>query len=268
MLTPLTFPAFANCPTLFHGIFNRHGGASTSPYHSLNVSYGVDDDSRRVKANRERIKQSLAVDILVSGQQVHGRKVHVIAKKPETDMEIAGCDAFVTNVAGVGLMIQQADCQAVMLFDPRRQVVANIHCGWRGSVDNIIGTTIKVMTEEFGVSPAHLQAAISPSLGPCCAEFINYEQELPRHLHPFQVKPHYFDFRAISRHQLQEAGVPPENISATAICTVCDPNWFSYRREKKTGRFCSVIGVKGQETGDRIMEPGKTHNITLPSSGI
>jgi len=244
MLTPLTFPEFSNFPTLLHGVFNRHGGVSLPPYNSLNVSFGVDDDPQRVKANRALLKQSLGVDILVSGQQVHGSKVHVVAAKPAADEEIAGCDAFITNVAGIGLMIQQADCQAVMLFDPQRQVVANIHCGWRGSVANIIATTIRVMTAQFTTDPSHLLAAISPSLGPCCAEFVHYEQELPEHFQPFQVKPCYFDFTAISNHQLQEAGVKPANISATALCTVCDPNWFSYRRKKKTGRFCSIIGLK------------------------
>lgn len=251
MLTPLTFSEFSNYPSLVHGIFNRHGGVSPPPYDSLNISYGVDDDSQRVKANRERIKQRLGVGILISGRQVHGSQVQVIKEKPGKDMEIAGSDAFITDVHGVGLMIQQADCQAVMLFDPQRRVVANIHCGWRGSVANIICTTIRVMTEEFATNPSHLVAAISPSLGPCCAEFVHYEQELPGHFHPFQVKSNYFDFTAISRSQLQESGVKPANISATAICTVCDPNWFSYRREKKTGRFCSVIGVRSQESGDR-----------------
>ena len=47
-------------------------------------------------------------------------------KKPDSDVEIAGCDAFITNIPGVGLLIQQADCQAVMLFDPRQQVVAKL----------------------------------------------------------------------------------------------------------------------------------------------
>ncbi|MBU0968219.1 MAG: peptidoglycan editing factor PgeF [Proteobacteria bacterium] len=249
MLAPLTFSALANFPCLVHGIFNRHGGISPSPYDSLNISYGGDDDPRRVKENRELIRQSLGVDILVSGQQVHGSQVHVITGKPLTDLEITGCDAFITNVAGVALLIQQADCQAIMLFDPQRQVAANIHCGWRGSVNNIIAATIRVMAEEFATDPGHLLAAISPSLGPCCAEFINYEQELPGHFHPFQVKPNYFDFWAISRCQLQETGVKPTNIFTTAICTVCDPNWFSYRREKKTGRFCSVIGVRSEKSG-------------------
>ena len=245
MLTPLTFPEFSALPTLVHGVFNRHGGVSLPPFDQLNVSYGVEDDARAVTANRQRIKESLAVDILVSGRQVHGEKVRVIDKKPDSDREIAGCDAFITNVPGVGLLIQQADCQAVMLFDPRQQVVANIHCGWRGSVAGIIMTTIRIMTEEFGTDPAHLRAAISPALGPCCAEFINYRQELPEHFHAFQVKPHYFDFRAISRSQLQEAGIPPHHITAAAVCTVCDRDWFSYRRDRQTGRFCSVIGLLG-----------------------
>jgi hypothetical protein len=222
---------------------------SSPPFDQLNVSYGVEDDAQAVAANRQRIRQTLAVDVLISGRQVHGDRVAVIDSKPASDVEIAGCDAFITNVPGVGLLIQQADCQAVMLFDQERQVVANIHCGWRGSVAGIIPTTIAAMREKFGTDPARLLAAISPALGPCCAEFVNYRQELPESFHAFQVRPHYFDFRAISRSQLEQAGVEPENITAAAVCTVCDPDWFSYRRDRQTGRFCSVIGVRSQESG-------------------
>ncbi|MBI5556920.1 MAG: peptidoglycan editing factor PgeF [Deltaproteobacteria bacterium] len=244
MLTTLTFPQFSRCSTLFHAIFNRHGGASLPPFDMLNVSYGVNDAWQSVTTNRQLIKKNLGIDLLVSGKQVHGATIHLVATKPDSDLEITGCDAFISSIAGVGLMIQQADCQAVMLFDPSRQVVANIHCGWRGSVENIIGGTISAMQRCFHTEPADLLAAISPSLGPCCAEFVNYRTELPDHFHPFQVKPRYFDFWAISRQQLAQAGVLQDNISTASICTVCNPEWFSYRRDGNTGRFCTIIGLK------------------------
>lgn len=230
-----------------YGIFNRHGGVSPPPFDSLNVSYGVGDEMENVRANRELIKKRLGLNHLISARQVHGSEVLVIDKPPGKDMEMTGYDAFISNVPGVGLMVQQADCQAVLLYDHSNKVVANIHCGWRGSVTNIIGTTIDTMKNVFGTDPAGILAGVSPSLGPCCGEFVNYQRELPPDFDTFQVKPYYFDFWAISRCQLEAKGVIPANIAIAGSCTVCDPQWFSYRREGKTGRFCSVIGL-GEDT--------------------
>lgn len=243
MLSPLLFPKIFPADLVFHGIFNRHAGISSAPYDLLNVSYGVGDDPQQVEENRQRIKDHLGAEVLISGKQVHATNIYVTEKTPQTDMELAGFDAFISNIPGIALMVQQADCQAVMLCDPDKKVVANIHCGWRGSVSNIISKTIFVMKKRFNCKPAALLATISPALGPCCAEFVNYRTELPAHLHGFQVKPNYFDFPAISRQQLCEAGVKTCNIATAPICTVCDRDWFSYRREGTTGRFCSVIGI-------------------------
>jgi copper oxidase (laccase) domain-containing protein len=57
------------------------------------------------------------------------------------------------------------------------------------------------------------------------------------------VQPNYFDFWAISRAQLCGAGVLPENITVAEVCTYCNQDYFSYRRNKETGRFGSVIGL-------------------------
>ena len=123
------------------------------------------------------------------------------------DKEVEGFDALITDLSGVGLMIQQADCQAVLLFDPVKEVIAAVHCGWRGSVQGILGRVIAVMVENYGTAPADLQAVISPSLGPCCAEFVNYRQELPAEFQQFMVRDNYFDFWQISRYQLISAGM-------------------------------------------------------------
>ena len=92
----------------------------------------------------------------------------------ETFVSTWQADAMITDVPGMGLMIKQADCQAVILFDPRKNVIANVHCGWRGNVKNILGRVVHLMEQRFHCKAEDLVAAIGPSLGPCCAEFITY----------------------------------------------------------------------------------------------
>ncbi len=229
---------------LSHGVFGRLGGVSPKPFDSLNLGFGVGDKKINVMENRARVKKSLGVQSLLSARQVHGNRVFVLQHSIASDLEVDSYDALVTSVPGVGLMIKQADCQAIFLFDPVRLAIGIVHSGWRGSVANIIGETVKTMREVFGTNPDDLLAAISPSLGPCCAEFVNFALELPEYMHVHQVKPTFFDFRAISIDQLQAAGVDKEKISVSGVCTVCNQDYFSYRREKATGRFASVIGLK------------------------
>lgn len=225
----------------FQHVSSRHSGVSPAPYDSLNLSFGVGDADENVRENRQRVKEALGIPVLASAKQVHGDAVWVIDGVLNEDTELPGYDALVTNQPGVALMVQQADCQAVLLHDPVRQVVAAIHAGWRGSVANIIGKTLRIMTERFGTDPADLMAGISPSLGPCCAEFVNYRTELPVEFHSYEVSPSHFDFWAISRDQLVAAGVLSENIEIVRICTKCSPDYFSFRRERVTGRFGSLI---------------------------
>ena len=231
-------------PLLFHGVFNRYGGISPAPWDSQNISFGLGDDPRNVRANREGLKKALDCAHLVSAKQVHGSRVFIVKEKPEGDLEVDGFDALVTDIADVGLIIQQADCQAVMLFDPEKTAVGIAHVGWRGSMADIIARTVSTMSHAYATDAADLIAAISPSLGPCCAEFINYRSEFPASLQSYQVRPDYFDFWAISRDQLRAAGMRPENIHTAEICTRCSQDYFSYRRDGKTGRFASVIGLR------------------------
>jgi len=239
----LVFPGL-DSSRLSHGAFNRHGGVSPTPWSTLNVSFGLGDDPQNVLENRARIKKNLGFASLVSARQVHGSCVEIVEESSGCDHTVDACDALVTNVRGLGLLIQQADCQAVLFFDPEKTAVAVAHVGWRGSVAGIIGKTVLAMIRAFETEPADLITAISPSLGPCCAEFVNYRSELPTSLHDYQVRPSYFDFWAISHDQLCKAGVKSKNIHTARICTCCNRDYFSYRRDRDTGRCASVIGIK------------------------
>ena len=245
------FTHLAACAGIGHGIFTRHGGSSPPPFNSLNVGCGIGDDNRRVAANRQIVGRCFGGAELVYARQMHGRQVITVAdypgglpEPPHPAAPIVG-DAMVTDQTQKFLVIQVADCQSVLLYEPLSQVVANVHCGWRGSIQNIIGRTVETMAQQCDCNPANIIAGIGPSLGPCCAEFINYKAEIPPAFWHYKDSNHHLDFWSISRDQLTKAGVAPENIETSRICTRCRADeFFSYRTEKITGRFAAVIGLK------------------------
>jgi YfiH family protein len=174
--------------------------------------------------------------------QSHGDRILVMREgeyNPST--KIPSADAMITNISGLALMVKLADCQGVMIFDHKNRVLANVHCGWRGNVNNVIEKAVTRMTKEFGSSPSDLLAAISPSLGPCCAEFVTHEAIFPETFKQFMIQENYFDLWAMSRWQLTKAGLREENIEIAGICTRCRIDLFySYRGEGQTGRFGAV----------------------------
>ena len=227
-------------PNIMHGIFTREGGSSKPPYQSLNISFNVGDDPDNVQNNTQRIVSVMGFSRWQSLKQTHSCIIHVINSCSQ-DLLIG--DALITEEPNILLIIKTADCQPVLLADPVDNRVAAIHSGWRGSVQNIIGKTIAKMIE-LGTKPQNILAGIGPSLGPCCAEFIHYKQELPESLWSYASKPNYFNFWEISKTQLQNEGVFANNIESSEMCTKCCPDFFSYRRKKISGRFGSVIGIK------------------------
>jgi polyphenol oxidase len=247
----LTFYQFRLCqgiPGLVHGVFTRRGGESAGDLRGLNLSFSVGDREGRVAGNRKRVRDLLNLPSLTSLRQVHGTEAVIISNGTGRDTtlcpETETGDILLTDRPGPGLLIKQADCQAVLLYDPRHKAVANMHCGWRGNVRGVIPEGVRKMRAVYGTDPADLLAAIGPSLGPCCAEFIHYRDELPEEAWKYQVRPFYFDLWQWSRDQLLTAGVKAGNIEIAGICTSCRTDeFYSYRKEKVTGRFGSVIGL-------------------------
>lgn len=241
------FPRLAAFPQVVHGVFTRQGGVSEGPYQSLNVGPETGDHPGRVAENLRRIKMALGLGELVGANQVHGRREAVIqAGFTQSSGEMPEADILLTATPGVGLLIRQADCQAVMFYDPERRVVANTHCGWRGQVQGVLAETVARLAFHFGSRPAALRAAIGPGLGPCCAEFVNFRREFPPELWRYQRRPGFFDLWQLSFDQLLAAGLKAQHIEVAGLCTRCrQQEFFSYRRDKVTGRQAAVIALKG-----------------------
>ncbi len=223
---------------LVQGVSTRLGGVSAPPFDSLNLARG-EDDRAAVEENRRRLARALGLRRLVGLRQVHGSR---LVDAGEVD-EHTEADGLVTTRPGLGLLIKQADCQAVILAAPRAGVVANLHVGWRGNLQNLPGLGVRHLQRHYGVEPSRIWAAISPSLGPCCAEFVNHRQEFPPQFARYRVAGDNFDLWQLTWDQLTAAGVRPQRIETAGLCTRCDRRFFSYRREGTTGRFGTVVAL-------------------------
>lgn len=238
----LEFEILAECPEVTHGVFTRHGGCSKDHLATLNLAKKGGDSSENVAANLMKVRQALSLTHIISGVQCHGV---IIAEVVQSSLDQPlFCDGLTTRERDLGLMILQADCQAAIFYDPIHQALANVHCGWRGNVQNIYEQTIRHMQHAFQSRPEDLLVCISPSLGPENAEFINYRQELPEAFWDFQIKPNYFDFWAISEWQLIQSGIIPHHIQIARIDTYANPDdYFSYRRSKPCGNNATICAL-------------------------
>jgi polyphenol oxidase len=165
----------------------------------------------------------------------------------------SGClgdgDALVENTPGSLVAVKTADCIPLLLVDPANRAVAAVHAGWRGTARKITARAITEMEKLFGTRPAALHVAIGPGIGPCCyqvgpevaAQFAGHDSAVRNSAHGI-----FLDLGDINRRQASACGVDPARIYLAGICTMCDQDFFSYRRDRShAGRMLSVVGVVG-----------------------
>lgn len=237
-----------------HGIFTRHGGVSPSPWNSLNMGGTVGDDFSRVQMNRKAGFDALGLDFdnHFDSWQVHGTNV-IRVKAPRRDSEpYQKADAILTDQPGLTLMMRFADCVSIILHDPKKKIVGLVHAGWKGTVDNIAGTTVKAMTDDYGCDPKDILAGIGPSIGPdhyiVDDDVATIAQGVFGNGNPILQKlnggKYQFDLWQANRFFLERSGIV--NIEVAGICTACHiKDWFSFRAEKgSTGRFGVLVSLE------------------------
>ncbi len=248
---PLESAGFANA------FSTRAGGVSPFPADDLNLAGFNDDTAANIYENRRRFFALLPGRwTLAAAWQVHGREVCVVGDaEAATQTEERHCDALITRVPAILLGVKTADCVPVLLGDARRRACAAAHAGWRGTSLSIVTHALARMRAEFGTDPTDVHVAIGPAALQCCYEVgrevvetfranFAYADELLTRTRPDHAR---IDLHEANRRQLVAAGVPPTQIHAAPLCTICRPElFFSYRREKKlygrTGRLLAVIG--------------------------
>lgn len=243
-----------------------------SPYSGFNANPFCGDDFTKVADAQNHLASMIGTgcDKLIIPHQVHGKEVLAIDEKflsldlMSRKARLDGIDALVTNLKDVCVCVSTADCVPVLILDRRRGVVAAVHAGWRGTVKNIVGETIRTMIATYGTRPEDCAAVIGPSISldsfevgdEVYDEFANagFDMERIARRYPCatnntQAKWHINLWEA-NRLQLLEAGVNNSNVMLANICTFINyDKFFSARRLTiKSGRMVSgIMRIKENE---------------------
>ncbi len=246
------FDYLASQSQLIHGVFTRQGGASPSPWASLNLSRSTGDSSENVAENNARMLAvlGLARQQTVSAWLNHGASVAVV-NAHHTGTALHDVDALITNEPGVFLSMRFADCAPVVLYDKKQGAVGLVHAGWPGVRANIVLTALKEMQRAFGSQPGDVWVGIGPAIRACCYQFgaelaAKIAMACPPETQlviPQADGTVHLDLVAAIISQARAAGVL--HVEDAGICTACRVDeWFSHRVEKKTGRFGVVVGQR------------------------
>ena len=224
---------------------DRHGGYSSGDFSSFNLARHVGDDEELVAANRSALAQvlGLSAERLSFVSQVHGTAVHTLTG-PADARSGAEADAQVTAEPGVGLVIMVADCTPVLLADTEAGVIGAVHAGRPGMAAGVVPATLQAMRE---LGAAEIHAVIGPSVCPRCYEVPAELRDEVAALESVAASVSVsgtpaLDVAGAVAEQLRRESVVIDHFSRT--CTRESEDLYSYRRNRRTGRFAGVIWLQ------------------------
>jgi polyphenol oxidase len=235
---------FTEYPNVRSGMSSKNGSSKTGRF-AMNLSFQVGDDPACVEINRATFFSQIGISVkeLAIPLQSHSDTVRRVHAPGEYEQ----CDALITNVQRLALIVTVADCVPILLFDPLHHAIGAVHAGWRGTANAIVQRAIRSMQAEFNTEPDTVLAFIGPSAGGCCYEVgeevaVKFENKIV----PYDKNKIYIDLKKENAFQLEQLGVAAGNIEISNHCTICEPQFFhSFRRDGKTsGRMWAVICLK------------------------
>ncbi len=239
-----------------HAFTSRIGGVSLAPFDSLNTSFAVRDDPANVHHNLQTIGRTFGFSPaqLMTLEQVHGDEiVHVtkILRSEAADGAPPKGDALVSDNAHVFIGVRTADCIPLLIEGAEHDLVAAVHAGWRGVMNEIAAKTVFALVQ-LGARACDLRMAVGPCIRSCCYEVdialaSQFASAFGNDVVKATVdgeKPHLDLVHALLV-SLARSGVERSNIDVVDICTSCDSRFFSHRRDRgHTGRQLALISPR------------------------
>ena len=259
----LEYPMLRDAGIVKHGFSTCLGGVSGGYYESLNLSFDRGDDPEAVRENFRRIGEAIGVQVedMVMSKQTHTTNVRVVTEEDRgkgivRDRDYTDVDGLITNVRGICLVTSYADCVPLYFVDPVRKAIGLSHSGWRGTVGKIGKKTVELMTESFGSDPADILACVGPSICSDCYEVSQDVIDKVKEVFDEALWESLFYEKGNGKYQLdlwktneevfQEAGILPEHIAVTNVCTRCNSRiLYSHRVQgDKRGNLCAFLALK------------------------
>jgi hypothetical protein len=222
-------------------VTTRAGGVSGGKFASLNLSAHVGDDPRCVARNRAILCACLPAEPAWM-KQVHATTVI----DPEQATPETEADAAVTRRPGSVCVVMTADCLPVFLSDRAGRAAGIAHAGWRGLAAGVIESVVQAL----GVPPSEMIAYLGPGIGPLRYEvgeevrraFVDKDPGAAPSFVPTRDGKCFADLYALARRRLAAAGV--SEVYGGGFCTASDERFFSFRRDRTTGRMASLLWLE------------------------
>ena len=257
------FKNLENTGLVRHGFSTRMGGVSEGFLGSMNLSFTRGDDPEKVRENFRRMGMAIGFETkdLVLSDQTHTTNVRLLTEEDrgkgfDKEKDYTDTDGLITNVPGLMLVTIYADCVPLYFVDPVHKAIGLSHSGWKGTVHRIGKVTLERMAEEFGTRPEDVQAAIGPSICQGCYEVSEdvaraFMDEFADQLYDRLVYrkgngKYQLNLWSANERILLEAGIRPEHLTITNVCTCCNHELlFSHRASHgQRGNLGAFLGLK------------------------
>lgn len=239
----------------------RLDGYSKNSLDSLNLSFNVNDDPQNVLKNRQKLAEYLNTDLnhMVATRQKHSTNFLKVTSndggKGMYSIEDAfdNYDAMYTRDRNLFLLSFHADCAPVLLYCKDEKIVAEIHSGWKGNVNEITNKVVKHLIENENCNPENIYAYIGPSInyenfemGQDVIDLVNQMSFDASDCYTKKEDGKYlFDGKKLIVKQLTLNHVPLKNITVSPYCTIANNDLFySYRKDHNCGRNITIIKLK------------------------
>ena len=245
-----------------HGFSTRKGGVSTGIFSSMNLNFKRGDDPDAVMENYRRMAAALnmRVEDMVLSDQTHTTNVRVITEEDRgkgilKPQDYSDVDGMITNVPGIVLVTSYADCVPLYFVDPVRKAIGLSHSGWKGTVGHIGQKTVWKMHEVYGSEPKDIVAAIGHSICQSCYEVSDDVAEAFRANFTADEAADILLDKGNGKYQLDlwkanwyvltDAGILPEHLSVTDLCTACHPDllWSHRKTNGQRGGLSAFLSL-------------------------
>ena len=208
----------------------------------------------------ENISRELGFTNIIKPKQTHSDNITIIENNERNLNEI---DGLITNEKNVTLGTTSADCISLLFYDPNKNVIANVHSGWRGTEKGIAKKTVQELIEKFNCQPKDIICCICPSIRKCHFEVENDVKEIfEKEFKDLKIEQNNdimekqkdkekwnIDTVLINKILLKQEGLKQENIIDSGICSVCNSDLIHSYRVEKQGYGLATALIKINDKG-------------------